>query len=180
MNPIKITQILFAGILVFVAACQGKSKEYQKPENLKWQLLLNTITSEDPEGFDYLWIDFSAIEKLENPERAALAYVSSQVGNKCEQDGGVEEEEYYLNCILTSALGLGYQCEDVHLEFLQTWFKNDSISSVEIESCYLIPYTATAQTAITQIKIAKQKDKIFLNLEAGGIFVREDLTWEWK
>jgi hypothetical protein len=49
MNPIKITQILFAGILVFVAACQGKSKEYQKPENLKWQLLLNTITSEDPE-----------------------------------------------------------------------------------------------------------------------------------
>lgn len=154
-------------------------------DDLNWQILADTEEPVDPEGGYSFWIDSLSIVQLPSSEKAALAYISSRVGNECKQAGNFEEnnysnEEYHLTCRLTSALDLGYQCEETHLEYLKTWFKMDALTLEELESCYSIPWTATAQTRINQLKLAREEDKIYVFLDAEGINVREDLTWKWQ
>jgi len=182
MQYIKRLFILSLGAFLTVTSCKNQDDSL---DNLKWQFLIDTIEYEESDSGDSFWIDSESIKKLELSEKAALAYISTQVGNECKraktfEEQFVETDEYHLRCSLTSALGLGYQCEEGHLEFLQTWFKGDSSTLEELEDCYMIPWTATVQTRINQLKLAKQGDRIYVFLDAGGINVREDLTWEWK
>lgn len=182
---VHITRLLSLSIASFLIFSSCQKGNTEGLEDLNWQLLVDAIESNELEERDSLWIDFETLEKLASPEKAALAYISSRVGNECKQVGTFEEnnnsdEEYHLTCSLTSALDLGYQCEETHLEFLRTWFKMDALTLEELESCYSTPWTATAQTRINQLKLARKEDKIYVFLDAEGINVREDLTWEWK
>jgi len=182
MQNIKRLSILSIITFLILTSCWNQEKSL---DSLKWQALIDTIENNENEFGTSIWIDSEIIKKLPPSEKAVLAYISSIVGNECKQVGTFEEnfvgtEEYHLRCSLTSALGLGYQCEETHLEFLRNWFREDSLTLEEIEYCYMIPWTATIQTRINQLKLAKQEDKIYVFLYADGINVREDLTWEWK
>lgn len=91
-------------------------------------------------------------ENITEPERAALGYVATFVGNECEWDGRKpDENRSNLKCKLLSYLDLGYQCSDKHLGFLNKWFSKDSIVLTKLEKCPTIPNGATKQSTFEEI-----------------------------
>ena len=62
------------------------------------------------------------IKTMTDPEKAALGYVATFVGNDCWWDGEANEEKSNLDCKIITTLGLGYQCSNEHLGFLRKWF----------------------------------------------------------
>jgi hypothetical protein len=182
MQNIKRLSILSIITFLILTSCRNQEKSL---DGLKWQVLMDTIENDENEFGTSIWIDSEIIKKLPPSKKAVLAYISSLVGNECKrvetfEEQFVETDEYHLRCELTSALGLGYQCEEAHLEYLRNWFKEDSLTLEELEDCYMIPWTATVQTRINQLKLATEGDKIYVFLHAEGVNFSENLNWEWE
>lgn len=135
----------------------------------------------------FLWRDSSAnivinqdfCQTISDPEKAALAYVATFIGNDCWWDGDYSINRDNLKCAILSALDLGYQCSEKHLGFLRHWFRQDENSLKELESCPTIPYTSTIQDMFDEIILTTKGNEIVVSYKASGINVREDVTWEW-
>lgn len=93
------------------------------------------------------------LENITQPEKAALGYVATFIGNECEWDVKPNKNRSNLNCQILSALGLGYQCSNTHLGFLRKWFLKDTVALKKLETCPTIPNTATQQTTFNEILI---------------------------
>jgi hypothetical protein len=67
------------------------------------------------------------VNKLNEPLRALAAYYSALAGNNC--DG--------TNCGLTSALGLGVQGSNNHIDLIKKWLPNDTIARTLVrQNCF--------------------------------------------
>jgi len=89
---------------------------------------------------------------------------------------------YKMECPLTSALGLGYQCSDAQITLVKTWFKDgipalgllDSKKAQEVNKdkdfasiCSNTPYTATHQSIWNSIRV-KELDGGKVTITAKG------------
>ncbi len=112
--------------------------------------------------------------------KAALGFVSTIMGTDCQWDGEANDSLTNLKCKLTSALGLGYQCSDTHLNFLRQWFRNDKIHLNKLNSCYSVPYTASSQNIISAMKLEIKNDSIIISFSASGINMRTEKSWTYN
>ncbi|CAM1340127.1 hypothetical protein [Tenacibaculum aestuarii] len=115
-------------------------------------------------------------KNMTEPERAALGYIATFVGNECEWDGGSpNENRSNLDCKLLSYLDLGYQCSDKHLDFLNGWFSKDSVALNKLKRCPTIPNGATKQSTFDEIllKTNTQDQTITISYKVKVINVRE-------
>ena len=121
------------------------------------------------------------IKNITEPERAALAYVASFIGNECEWDGKVNQDRSNLKCSILTALDLGYQCSDSHKNFLQKWFAKDAKALKNIEKCMTMPNTATIQTTFEEVSIiTKEVDQtIQITYKVIGFNLRENNSWNY-
>lgn len=71
-----------------------------------------------------IFLNENYIKTISEPEKAALAYVVTFIGNSCEWDGKADEYRSNLKCKILWTLNLGYQCSNNHLGFLKYWFRN--------------------------------------------------------
>lgn len=112
---------------------------------------------------------------ISDPQKAALAYVTTFIGNECEWDGKVNEDRSNLKCKLMWALDLGYQCSEEHLEFLNKWFSKDVKALEKLKKCRKTHNTATIQTLFDKIFIETNTDDktIQVSYEYKYINVRE-------
>jgi hypothetical protein len=79
-------------------------------------------------------INTAVIKNFSEPMKAIVAYYAALAGSNC--DGTV--------CGLTTALGLGNQGSDAHIQLLQKYFKGDKTAETIInQKCYLPPNTAS-------------------------------------
>src|SRR5689334_16197473 len=79
-------------------------------------------------------VNQAAIAKLNEPLKAIAAYYSSMEGSNCNND----------MCELTTALGLGKQGSDTHINLIKKWFHNDKTAKQLIaQRCYLGPNSAS-------------------------------------
>ena len=115
-------------------------------------------------------------KNITQPERAALGYVATFVGNECEWDGrNPNESRSNLECKLLTYLDLGYQCSDRHLDFLNQWFSKDSVSIEKLKRCTTIPNGATMQSTFDEILLETntQNQIITITYKVKVINVRE-------
>lgn len=111
------------------------------------------------------------------PERAALGYVATFVGNECEWEGGrPDENRSNLKCKLLSYLDLGCQCSDKHLGFLNQWFSKDSIALSMLKRCPTIPNTATIQSTFDEILMETntQEQTITISYKVKTLNIRDN------
>ncbi|WP_299435601.1 hypothetical protein [uncultured Aquimarina sp.] len=115
-------------------------------------------------------------KSIAKPERAALGYVATFIGNECEWDGKTNENRSNLKCKLLSYLDLGYQCSDKHLNFLKKSFSKDTVALKKLKRCRTIPNTATVQSTFNTIsmKTNTKEQTILINYEVTVINMRED------
>lgn len=157
------------------------------PKNLKlkdksvkflWREL--KYDEEIKDSINAICINEELCKTLTDPERAALGYVATFIGNECYWDGDAKEDGSNLKCKILSALKLGYKCSDTHLGFLRKWFKNDKKSLKEIEDCSEIPSTATIQDSFDEINLKVKGNEITIYFKATGVNVREEEIWNWE
>jgi len=129
-----------------------------------------------------IFINESFCNSISNQEKAALGYISFNIGNECWWDGKVNENRSNLKCKIGTSLDLGYQCSDTQLNFLRKWFSKDAVALKKLESCSTIPYTATVQSTFDEISIFTDNDNktILVNYKAYGINIREAKKWSWN
>ncbi|MCH5597473.1 hypothetical protein [Niabella ginsengisoli] len=119
------------------------------------------------------------IKTISEPEKAALAYVATFIGNECSWDGSANDDRSNLKCKILSALNLGYQCSNQHLGFLRQWFRNDKEVLKELENCPTTPDGATIQDTFDEINLEVKNNQITVFFKASGVNLREEKFWEW-
>jgi hypothetical protein len=129
--------------------------------------------------FNSIFIDEDFCKTITDPERAALGYVATFVGNECLWDGEANDDRSNLKCKILTALNLGYQCSDKHLGFLRQWFKDDKKSLEQLENCPTTPYTSTIQDTFDEITLTVKGNEILVFFEASGVNTREGDSWSW-
>lgn len=129
--------------------------------------------------FNSIIINEDYSKTMTDPERAALGYVATFVGNECKWYGETKDDRSNLKCVILTALGLGYQCSDSHLGFLRQWFQNDPATIKELENCPTTPFTATNQNTFDEITLTVKGDIIQVFFKASGVNLREGQSWSW-
>lgn len=120
------------------------------------------------------------IKQISEPEKAALAYIATFVGNECEWDGQANENRSNLKCKILWALNLGYQCSNEHLNLIRYWFRNNKEILKELENCPTTPDGATVQDTFDEITIEVKGNQIIVFFKANGINMREAESWKWE
>lgn len=114
---------------------------------------------------------------LPDPEKAAIAFVATFVGNDCWWDGQYTNDRSNLKCKVLTELNLGYQCSETHLGFLRHWFREDTKALERLEDCPTTPFTATVQETFDSISVAVDGKSIIVNFSVTGFNIREDQEW---
>jgi len=135
----------------------------------------------------FLWRDSSSsivinenfCKTISEPEKAALGYVATFIGNECSWDEDYTEKRDNLKCAILTALNLDYQCSDKHLGFLRQWFKIDTAALKELEDCPTTPNTSTIQDTFDEIILTTKGSEITVFYKANGVNMREEQSWNW-
>ncbi|EEI93399.1 hypothetical protein HMPREF0765_1008 [Sphingobacterium spiritivorum ATCC 33300] len=129
--------------------------------------------------FNMIRINEDLAKNLSDPERAAIGYVATFIGNECQWDGPYKDDRSNLKCKILTALQLGYQCSEQHIGFLKKWFKDDKAVLEELQGCPTIPDGATIQNTFDEISFKKEGDKLAVNFKVSGHNMREGKSWKW-
>lgn len=131
--------------------------------------------------FNSIFINEDFCKTITAPERAALGYIATFIGNECNWDGGYKDDRSNLKCKILTALNLGYQCSDQHLGFLRRMFKNDAEVSAELKSdnCPTTPDGATIQETFDEITITVKGNEILVFFKVSGINTRAGDSWSY-
>ena len=174
-------QILYIILFIFLLSCGQTSTNNDLKESTD-----TTSTSLTVKTVKFLWRDSAAIvinqelcKTITDPEKAALGYVATFIGNDCWWDVDDSDNRKNLKCKILSALNLGYQCSDQHLGFLRQWFNNDSVVLKQLEACPTTPYTATIQDTFDEINLTTNGNQIIISFKANGVNLRELDSWSW-
>lgn len=135
-----------------------------------------------------LWLDSNGvlqlntnyIKTLTDPQRAALGYIATDVSNECYWDGAKKADESNLKCKFLSALNLGYQCSETHLNFLKKWFKEDAKVLGRLQYCNKTESSAKIHDHFTEIKMITTTDTIKIIYSAVGEDQEKQKTWSWQ
>lgn len=121
------------------------------PKKLAWT---------DPSTYQLL-LDEAALRCLSDAERAAVAYVATTVGTECDWVEGTDlSAPKDMDCKLTTALGLGPQCEEKHRALVHEFLGHEMPAQ-----CAKIPTTAFAQTILSTLSLEHQAENITLTYE---------------
>ena len=112
-----------------------------------------------------IFINEDYCKTITDPERAALGFVATFIGNECWWDDEAKDDRSNLKCKILTALNLGYQCSEQHLGFLRKWFRNDKESLMKLEDCPTTPYTSTIQDTFKEINITIKEMKFRFHLK---------------
>ncbi|PRD48068.1 hypothetical protein [Sphingobacterium haloxyli] len=191
-------------LLVALQACQssGKKDTQATQADSSGQESMDTSASVvkpfklQPRSVKFLWredqpmdgydaivstimLDEAYIANISDPEKAALGYVATFIGNECAWDGKASPSRSNLKCKILTALDLGYQCSDTHLGFLRQWFRGDSTALKKLEACPTIPDGSTIQDTFNKIDLKVDGNEIIVAYTVVSINTRHGKSWTW-
>lgn len=181
----KIDSMRFAGdsetlaFPEFLMAAKNLKTLQLKDKKIKFLWRETKYNDELKTEINSIILNENYIKTISEPEKAALAYIATFVGNECEWDGNANENRSNLKCKILWALGLGYQCSYNHLNFVKTWFRHEKEILKELENCPTTPDGATIQDTFDEINLEVKNNRITLFFKASGINMREGKSWTW-
>jgi len=147
---------------------------------VKFLWCANKYDEELQDTVNSIFINEDYCKTITDPERAALGFIATFIGNECWWDGEAKDDRSNLKCKILAALNLGYQCSDQHLGFLRQWFRNDKESLEKLEDCPTTPYTSTIQDTFEEINLTVKENIISVSFITNGINLREQNSWQWS
>ena len=137
----------------------------------------NHYNTELQDTMSMIVMDTSYCKTISDPEKAAIAFVATFVGNDCWWEGQYTNDRSNLKCKVLTELNLSYQCSESHLGFLRYWFREDTKALERLKDCPTTPFTATEQETFDSISITVEGQFIILSLSISGFNIREDQEW---
>lgn len=126
-------------------------------------------------------INTKIMKEMREPEKAAIAYIALHDSRDCDWDGEPNAGHTNLSCEIITALGLGYQCSDNHIQLLKHWFRDDSTILEEVKYCPMTPNTAHQLHGIDQISLIRMNNNYFkMNYKASGANSRTESFWSFS
>ncbi len=177
-NKFPIMMLMLSLIFVSTFTLPGREIHDDKKVQFLWRE--NIYNEELDDTISSIVIDTAYCRSITGPEKAALAYVATFVGNECWWDGNAARDRSNLKCKILTALDLGYQCSDTHFGYLRQWFRDDAKAMLKLEDCPTTPFTATIQETFDSINISVSGDVIIVEFSVTGFNLREDLDWHRK
>jgi hypothetical protein len=178
-----IVSILLASLFY---SCEPKKEEPKKPETPILQsndkalkiLWLEEVYDEEFQSTVFaIKLNEDYFSKISDAEKAVIAYYATFHGNECWWDGDKpNDDRSNLNCKIISALNLGYQCSDTHLDFLRKWFRNEPKLLAELDYCPTLPNTSTLQDSFEEIYVERSSDYFTIRFNICAVNLRENLT----
>lgn len=175
--------ILFATLFF---ACEPKKETPKQPETPVLQsndkavkiLWLEEVYDEEFESTVFaIKLNEDYFSKISDAEKAVIAYYATFHGNECWwDDDKPKDDRSNLNCKIITALNLGYQCSDTHLDFLKKWFRNEPKLLAELDYCPTIPNTSTLQDSFEEIYIERSTDYFTIRFNICAVNIRENIT----
>jgi hypothetical protein len=180
-----MTKVLYIVTLILLTSC-GQIISNSDKNEVAIADTAKTFTLTD-KTVKFLWRDSSAsivineefCKTISEPEKAALGFVATFIGNECWWDGDYTDKRDNLKCEILTALDLGYQCSDNHLGFLRHWFKNDKETLQEFKACPTTPHTSTIQDTFDEIVLTTKGNEISVSFKANAVNMREEQSWNW-
>lgn len=159
----------------------------KSPSNTEKQKQEIKTTANQVDYVKILWLDKKGVLKLNedyiktltDPQRAALGFTTTRVGNECHWDGDKKADESNLKCKFLWALNLGYQCSETHLSYLKQWFKEDPEVLENLQGCIKIESLPHSKQFFLWLKMATTENSIKIIYSAVGIGGHTKLTWKW-
>ena len=151
-----------------------------KDKTVKFLWRANQYDAALKDSFNMICLDEAICKTLSDPERAALGYVATFIGNECNWDGETKEDRSNLKCKILTALNLGYQCSDQHLGFLRQWFREDRKVIKALEECPTTPFTATSQETFEEITMTVKGADILIFYKVSGSNLRDLSSWSYS
>jgi len=176
----RLTKIIIAVLIVlafsvsaFANAAYGKHTNTQESTDKTVKFLWRDRN-------DSIVINEEYCKTISAPEKAALGYVATFIGNECWWDGKCKDDRSNLKCKILTSLDLGYQCSEKHLGFLRQWFKNDTASLNELENCGTMPDGSTVEDTFNKIILTRKGNQILVFFRATGIDGHDGTGWNWS
>lgn len=177
--------ILFCAVMAIVG-CKNKTEEevltndeitaaVNLPEkDYKFLWIKSQFNEEILDSIPSMKINQKYLKEMTEPEKAAVTYIATFIGNECEWDGGFTDDNTNLKCKILTTFDLGYQCSDEHLGFLRQWFEKDEpvLKELESDNCPTIPDTATHQNSFDEIQISVHENQIVITYQVDDINTR--------
>lgn len=126
-----------------------------------------------------LKINPTTLTSLTPFEKAAIAYAGNFKGSNCEWDEENGYELDHMKCLITSSLGLGFQCEDTLHTFLKQWFREDHYALQQLTDCYSIPNTSSHQSTIHELRVMSTGNSVKIWMFATSLDMPEGESREW-
>lgn len=162
---------------------QGNAGENNQPgdKTVKFLWREDKYDEELNATFSSIVIDEEFCKTISDPERAALGYVATFIGNECEWDGEYREDRSNLKCKILTSLNLGYQCSDKHLGFLRKMFQQDAAVLGELKTgdCPTTPDGANSQNTFDEINLTVKGNQLLVSFKANGVNLRSGESWSW-
>ena len=138
---------------------------------------INFLWTKPETNINTIYLNYDYIDMMTNQEKAAIAYVSKNIGNECWwANDKAADDRSNLDCKIPTALGLGYQCSESHLGFLRKWFSDDNEVLSHIQDCGTQPETSTIGSYFNKIIIKTKADSISVYCEIIAYHTREHWT----
>ena len=104
----------------------------------------------------------SAIEQEDPYEKAAVVWLASVIGNDCMRMESPESN--YVKCRILDSLGFNSLFDEKHLDYLNHWFRNDSLTMEYFQSDPYLPLgSSSASNTILSYSINHRQDTLILN-----------------
>ncbi|SNR72064.1 hypothetical protein [Flavobacterium sp. ov086] len=174
----------FLFLLFFLSFYNAAFSQTSKLQTVKKEAEAKT----DQNNFvEILWLDKKGvlqinedyIKTITNAQRAALGYITTNIGNDCYWDGEKKADESNLKCKFLSALNLGYQCSETHLSFLRQWFKKDPEVLKNLETCTKTASSDKIQDRFVGLRMSTTNNTIKIVYGAMGMDTETQKRWRW-
>lgn len=181
-----MTKYLYLLIILSLASCAQKNDSLPNNQpadkSVKFLWRADKYDEQLKENFSTLFIDENFCKTITDPEKAALGYVATFIGNECNWDGDPKDNRSNLKCRILSSLNLGYQCSEEHLGFLRKMFKNDTqvLQELNSENCPTSPDGATIQDTFDEILLTVNGNTILVSFKVTGVNLRDGESWTWN
>jgi hypothetical protein len=124
-------------------------------------------------------LDKEFISSAPEPVRAIMAYFAAKAGTECVWEGGSPAPSNdNLKCLLTSALGLSYQCSTPHLQLVEKWFRKNMRAITAWQNCYHTPNDELQQWNLDHLTLRVKGNRVEAEYKYLGMNLEANKRWE--
>lgn len=116
-------------------------------------------------------INSEFLSTIDEPEKALICGYLYAYGNEC------TDTSKSIKCEILAQLNVIDECDNLHIDFLNDWFKNDVIMFFKLKECPNLSYDSAIQNEIKKMKLHRNNDTLRISILVYGLNNSQEKSW---